>query len=558
MVPMRPGLTFVALLPFAAVASAVVHAQEPQRCSDFKSEVTLGALSGHRIDSVNVQTAQPDLGRFSALTRMRRRTQPEVIRRELLFAPGDSVDTLRVAESLRRLRQLAFLEYARVDAHECETPTGPILSLQVVTRDAWTARPEVRSNKGSPRIGLTERDLLGSGRTVSFDVVSHNRNLGVGVSTYDAFGFGTGLTTQARFQRYYDGTIRTLSFGRRETSVADRWRAGLELWDQRYEPKVSTGDDFERTGGDFLAGVRVSGAKDSHVVRVLGGVESELTSLIAAPNAEIVGPSRMVRRFTGPEVGLSVRSAKYDTLTWLLAGGAVVDVPRTFETEVVVGVGPGAVTSSDVSGPTETTRTNFMTHYTAWAGREWLPTRKSRIMSDLWASGFSGLHAWRSGRVRGALSAERGASNGVWTLFLAGEHLTDPDPDIRALTLFDRSLAFVPRDVRFAESAFTMSLDRTRHLARLSSGYELDGSVFGAYSKRWGLANATTSSGDFSIGIAGVGLSLASRRPGKSSIRLDYGVPVSAPAGVRRTPRLSISLTPWLGAGRRRDKPSSF
>src|SRR6202165_6096328 len=376
---MRFSLVCRALVPIAVV-SAIAHAQDQPTCTQFKSEVTLGPLSGHRIDSVEVQTAQPDLGRFAALARMRRRTQPEVIRRELLFAPGDSVDTVRVAESLRRLRQLAFLEYVRVDAHECQTPAGPVLSLQVVTRDGWTARPEIRSSKGSPRVSLTERDLLGSGRTVSLDVVSHNRNIGVGVSTYDAFGFGTGLTTRARFQRYYDGTIRTLSFARRETSVTDRWRAGLELWDQRYEPKISTGDNFERTGGDFLAGMSVSSVRDNHVVLVLAGVESELTSLIAAPDAQIVGPSRIVRRFTGPQVGLSVLSAKYDTLTWLLAGGAVVDVPRSFETEVVVGVGPGSLTSSDLLGPTETSRTNFMTHYTAWAGRVWLPTRKSRIM----------------------------------------------------------------------------------------------------------------------------------------------------------------------------------
>ena len=548
----------ISLALAAGVLPSFLLAQDPPRCTEFKSEVTLGPLSGHRIDSVDVQTAQPDLGRFAALTRMRRRTQPEVIRRELLFAPGDSVDTLRGAESLRRLRQLAFLEYARVDAHECQTPIGAVLSLQVVTRDGWTARPEVKTSRGSPRIGLTERDLLGTGRTISLDVVSHNRNLGIGVSTSDAFGYGTGLTTRARFQRYYDGTIRTLSFGRRETSVTDRWRAGLEFWDQRYEPKVSTGDDFERTGGDLLAGMRVSGATDSHVVLVLVGVESEHTSLIAAQSAQIVGPSRIVRRFTGPEVGLSIRAAKYDTLTWLLAGGAVVDVPRTLESEVVVGFGPGALTSSDVSGPIETSRTNLMTHYTAWAGRVWLPTRRSRIMSDIWASGFSGLNGWRSGSVRTALSAEHAASNGIWTLSLAGERLTDPDPDIRALSLFDRSLAFVPRQVRFAESALTMWLDRTRHVARLSSAYELDGSIFGAYSRRWDLAMPTTNSNDFGIGVVGIGFSLASRRPGRSSIRLDYGVPVVASAGFRRTPRLSISLTPWLGAGRRRDKPSSF
>jgi hypothetical protein len=552
MVAMRFTTLFV-----AAVLPTLLLAQDPPTCAAFRSEVTLGPLSGHRIDSVEILTAHPDLGRFASFTRMRIRTQPEVIRRELLFAPGDTVDTLRVAESLRRLRNLGFLESAKVEGHECQTPTGTVMLLRVVTRDGWTARPEIKAGNGSPRFGFTERDLFGTGRTVSLDVVSHNRSLGVGVSTFDAFGFGTGVTTRARFQRYYDGTIRSLSFARRETSLTDRWRAGLDLWDQRHEAKHGIGDAFERTGGDLLAGYRVSRTGGSRVVYVLGGVESELTSLKAGANAQIIGPSRIERRFTGPQLGLAVRSATYDTLTWLLAGGAIIDVPRTVETELVIAAGPGSLKTTDALGQTESSRTNFMTHYTGWLGRQWLPTRKSRIVGDVWASGYRGSNVWQSGRLRAALSAERAASNGVWRLSLAGEQLSDPDPDVRALSIFDRSLAFVPRHARFAESAVAVSLDRTRHLARLSSAFELDGSVFGAMSKRWDAAS-TVRSEDFAIGIVGVGFSVAPRRAGGSTIRLDFGVPVFAPVGERRSPRISVSLVPWLGAGRRRDKARPF
>ena len=145
---------------------------------------------------------------------------------------------------------------------------------------------------------------------------------------------------------------------------------------------------------------------------LLGGAESEFTSLAAASNAQVIGPVRIDRRFTGPQIGLSLVSGSYDTLTWLLPGGAVIDVPRTFEGEFVVGLGRGAVTSRDVTGPADASRSSFMTHYDAWVGREWLPTRSSRIVGDVWASGYSGAADWHSASIRAAVSAAHAASNG--------------------------------------------------------------------------------------------------------------------------------------------------
>ena len=260
-------------------SAALANAQEPQACTVSSSEVTLGSLSGHRIDSVAVITSSPNLGRRGrAIAKMHVRTRPEIIRRELLFAAGDTVDTLRVAESLRRLRKLQFLENAHVEAVRCVAPVGESLALKVVTRDAWTTRPDIKAGGSSPRIGLTERDLFGTGRTVSLSLVSHNRSLGAGISTLDAFGFGTGVATRAQYQRYYEGTVRSLSFARRQASLADRWRAQLDFWDQQYEPRSATSAQIERTGGDLIAGIRLS-PPASHAVYVLGGLESEYSSL---------------------------------------------------------------------------------------------------------------------------------------------------------------------------------------------------------------------------------------------------------------------------------------
>jgi hypothetical protein len=553
MIAMRLSLTFA-----AAVLPTFLQAQDPPRCAALSSEVTLGPLSGHHIDSVLVETAKPKLGKLGSIVgKFHVRTKPEVIRRELLFAAGDTVDTLSVAESLRRLRKLPFLEYARIETRQCAAPSGESLVLSVVTRDSWTTRPDIKASSSSPRIGLTERNLLGSGRTVAVGIVSRNGSLGAGVSTSDAFGFGTGMTIRAQYQQYSDGTTRALSLARRQATVADKWRTALDLYDQQYEPRTALADNFERMGGEFIGGIRLTPRRSSRALYLLAGAEAENASLVAASNADVVGPVRIDRHFAGPQVGLSLVSTHYDTLTWLLPGGAVVDVPRGVEGEFVVGVGSGAVTARDDSGPVEISRPNFMTHYDGWLGREWLPTRRSRIVSDIWMSGYSRAGLWQSSHARAALSAEHAASNGVWRVSAAGEQLRDPDPDVRALGIYDRALAFVPKRVRLAESALSLSVERTRHLRSFGSS-ELDASIFGAVSKRWDPAPAAGASENLMVGVAGVGVALVPRHPGRAIVRLDYGYPVTATPGVRRAPRFSISIVPWLESNRRREKSGLF
>ena len=73
------------------------------------------------------------------------------------------------------------------------------------------------------------------------------------------------------------------------------------------------------------------------------------------------------------------------------------------------------------------------------------------------------------GRLRAAIAAEHAASKGLWRLTIAQEQLNDPDPDVRALGIYDRALAFVPDRIRLAESALTVSLERTRHIRSIAT-----------------------------------------------------------------------------------------
>jgi hypothetical protein len=554
MVSMRLFLAFT-----AAVLPGILLAQDlPPQCTALKSEVTLGPVSGHRIDSVLVETAKPQLGRLASLIeKMHVRTRPDVIRRELLFVAGDTVDTLSVAESLRRLRKLSFLDYARVEARRCPAQFGESLALFVVTLDSWTTRPDIRTGSTSPRIGLSERNLLGTGRTVGVNLASRNGTLGAGVTTSDAFGFGTGMAMRAQFEQYSDGSARAISLARRQATLTDKWRGELDLYDQQYEPRSVLSDNFERTEAELLGGVRLTPRRSAHALYLLAGAESENTTLVAAQNADVVGPISIDRHFTGPQLGVSVVAALYDTLTWLVPGGAVVDIPRTVEGELLLGMGTGSVFARDTAGPTEIAHANFMTHYGAWLGREWLPTRRSRIVGDIWASGYSRVGLWQSSRTRAAISAEHAASKGVWRLSIAGEQLQDPDPDVRALGIYDRAIAFVPKRVRLAQSALSLSVERTRHLSSFGSD-ELDASIFGAASRRWDPASTANTSEDFTVAVAGLGIALVPRRAGAATVRLDYGIPVVATSGISRTPRFNITIVPWLETSRNREKSGLY
>ena len=127
----------------------VAAAQDTPGCRRISSEVTLGPLSGRRIDSVDVVTQGPALPeRVPAfVSHLHVRSRPAVIRHELLFQAGDTIDTLRVAESLRRLRGLPYLQVARVVGVDCAS-VGDRLSdrssrstpvrLIVETQDGWS------------------------------------------------------------------------------------------------------------------------------------------------------------------------------------------------------------------------------------------------------------------------------------------------------------------------------------------------------------------------------------------------------------------------------------
>ena len=119
---------------------------------------------------------EEDEGRlYQALNRVRIKTNPDVIRKFLLFREGEPFEKQKLEETERNLRTLPFLKAVSVTAGE---PHEGAVDILVVTQDRWTLLPGVpiASNGGTTTYGLQvlERDFLGTGREISF---AYNREI---------------------------------------------------------------------------------------------------------------------------------------------------------------------------------------------------------------------------------------------------------------------------------------------------------------------------------------------------------------------------------------------
>jgi outer membrane protein assembly factor BamA len=94
-------------------------------------------------------------------------TREGVIRRELLFSAGDSLDAERVLESQRNIRLTELIEDVDVEA----IPVGDdSVDLRIVSSDLWTTKlsPMFETGGGNSKIGLlfAEKNFLGGGRLI--------------------------------------------------------------------------------------------------------------------------------------------------------------------------------------------------------------------------------------------------------------------------------------------------------------------------------------------------------------------------------------------------------
>jgi hypothetical protein len=237
------------------LAPSAVLAQAPA------DSCATGPISAIRIDNASIfDETDPDLDRrfrwaYRAANALHVRTRDWVIRRELLFQPGDCLDPFLVEESERLLRGYSFLSDVEIRSR-AEVDGGQL--VEVDTRDDWSTRVDVRFGSSLKLEGLrlTEENVLGSGQSLGVFFVGRDVQREYGASYYTPQLLGTRWDL-----RLEAGKTRPGSFVRQEVAYpyvgeVSHW-AGRQSFvrEDRYFDYI-TADDPELRAGHILLPVR--------------------------------------------------------------------------------------------------------------------------------------------------------------------------------------------------------------------------------------------------------------------------------------------------------------
>jgi hypothetical protein len=194
------------------------------------------------IDSIAIETFDiftPEEAEGNPLARVMNalhfRTNGGVVRKELLFHVGDTLDIRRLRETERNLRRLGIFSRVAIDT----VRDGGRLVTRVFTSDGWTTNVDagfsVTGNTLTWRAGLVERNLLGTGHTGGFVFRKDPDRNALRLLAQLNRPLGSHATVGGYYDNLSDGRVGAWAPEVQYLSLSQRWAGGLpgEAADQR-------------------------------------------------------------------------------------------------------------------------------------------------------------------------------------------------------------------------------------------------------------------------------------------------------------------------------------
>ena len=500
----------------------------------------LGATVGQiTIDSHNVEAPSTFLASAAHLVHWP--TRLAVIETELTFAAGEPIDSLLVLESVRRLRRTQLFAETVVTGVRCG---GGAVDFLVSSQDAWSLRADARYGRISSRISLSEINLFGTGRALSVAAERVDDRNAVNIGLVDPQLFGRRVRGAVMLRNYGDGRAWQWSMRTREFSPRDPWRAALvsyQLHRLGVDPPTPTTDSITRRNVAATASWRFA-MDDEAAYALVFGVENEQAKLSIIRRGFLFGRSSVQRDFTAPLIGIARRSLRFGAINWLVPGQPPAELPLGFEGETVAGLGHDLATNGPIA------------HLDGWMGFTSLLSAGTVLTGDVWMSGYFNRDSVSNGRLRIAGALFQRARGGLWILRVANERVYNPDPDVFALSMLDPMLRAITANSRLAETALTITAERSLHLYSTEGRWALDGALFTTYTERHkSLDNASGAATNQQAMIVGIGFRRVRNQPTQPLVAIDIGKSVWRNTSLPNRWIISISTTPWLNAGRYRD-----
>jgi len=494
--------------------------------------------SGARVGAVHLRAANifdpnvpgEDFWGFRAANRLHLTTREEVVRRRLLFAPGDPYETRRLAESERLLRAERYLYEATIrPVAYC----GGQVDVAVVTRDVWSLKLSTGFNrKGGENdwhATVQEANFLGLGKDLTVSRSEDVDRTSTLLRYRDLDFLARRLDLEAAWAENSDGRFYRLDLARPFYSLDTRWAAGGRWWDsRRIESRYRLGeiDDQFRAEQIYaeLGGGRSTGIESGRARRLRFGAAFDRRRFADLPESPLARPLPEDRELLYPWLALEWVEEEFVELANLDRIHRVEDLNLGRQANAWLGLAAEGAGSD----------------------------RNAALFGASWGEGFSGrggllfAGASLSGRVEreglrnGLVSAQlryflrsRGGHLFHATLhFDAGHRL---DGDTQLLLGGDSGLRGYPLRYQEGNRRVLLTLEqRFFHDRELFHLVRIGAAVFADVGKAWTVGEP----GPESLGLlrdVGVGLRLGSSRSANAAmVHLDVAWPLDGPRDVRR------------------------
>jgi hypothetical protein len=257
-----------ALLALASAAEAGAGATPLDRFGPYEKDAIQIALDrrslaidpspeGKRLGTIHVQPLPvfpPGAGFLQNLNALHRTTRPEIIRRELLIAPGQPWSMELVRESERNVRDAFVINLVVIVP--IQASAEGIVDALVVTRDVWSLRTnsEFENQAGTftfLSLSLAENNLLGWRKQAALVFEMDQGAFSLGPRYFDPNVLGSRLQLLVRPRLVFARETGELEGSQSETaltyplwSLTRRWGGLVELTHRKAVTRVFQGDDL--------------------------------------------------------------------------------------------------------------------------------------------------------------------------------------------------------------------------------------------------------------------------------------------------------------------------
>jgi hypothetical protein len=222
---------------------------------------TVGAIRINARNIFDLDDPREDNWLFRLANVLHIRTRPEVIRRDLLFKPGERVSARAVEETERLLLSKSY--YYDVSIVPAGYRDG-VVDVDVITRDTWTinlnAKYSRSGGQNSTKIGIQDSNVAGTALKLGYLQTSDPDRKG---NEFEAsYGQAFDGHTQLAYQQgsYDDGFRKLATISRPFFALDTRWAYGA-VWERysRVDPVYNAGDNVAgfrhaSDGGEGYAG----------------------------------------------------------------------------------------------------------------------------------------------------------------------------------------------------------------------------------------------------------------------------------------------------------------